>query len=94
MPPHNRVSAALQRNRSRPSASTSAVAVLNVSLFGGATLADVGTEIAPMAYDIKQLTGGGNGDGVVDTHDTHLDRGNTAPRVDRDGDGVDDRRER
>lgn len=46
------------------SSATSAVAVLNVSLFGGATLTDVGTEIAPMAYDIKQLTGGGNGDGL------------------------------
>jgi hypothetical protein len=46
------------------SAATSAVAVLNVALFSGATLADVGPEILPMPYDISQLAGGGSGDGL------------------------------
>jgi hypothetical protein len=46
------------------SAATSAVAVLNVALFSGTTLTDVGTEILPMPYDISQLNGGGSGDGL------------------------------
>ena len=44
--------------------STSAVVVLTVFQSGPAALADVGTTITPGIYDISQLAGGGNGDGL------------------------------
>lgn len=59
------------------SSSTSAVVSLTVFQDSTATLADVGTTITPGVYDISQLTGGGNGDGVNYYNDNSQPPGQT-----------------
>ena len=43
---------------------TSSVSVLTLYVSSGATLTDMGTVVTPGLYDISQLDGGGNGDGL------------------------------
>ncbi len=56
---------------------TGAPAVLVVYQAAGATLTDVGTSILPGQYDLSQLTGGGDGDGLNYYDDNGVPPGQT-----------------
>jgi len=56
---------------------TSGTASLTVFVLSGATLVNSGTEIAPGLYDISQMVGGGNGDGLNYYDDNAVPPGQT-----------------